>query len=1028
MQQQRRRWLPALLAAASFSAAVVIPFLPASHQKSAAFSFSVRMASSAAGHVQVYFDYGQGFHEADSLVVALAKSEALLPYALPLPRGAFRAFRFDPIDRDGTVTISDPRVIDPKGRQARDFALSEFKPLNQIQSLREKAGRLEIVVTPHGDDPQLLLSFDPPLTLALRWQDGARVWLELAAGVFGALLLLFGLARAIRPHLDPVAIGRWLSRHPGRTIAIVAAGSVIASAYPVVFLGKSYVSPNLDASLLYDGFPTLPGYADGGIVDLKGSDIGAAAWQSVPYSSVEHRALLREGEWPVWNRYNSCGTPLLGQGQSMFGDPLHLLVVAANGASWAWDLKYLIAKWLFAAGLGLTVIALARHLPAALIVSVAAPFVGFFVYRVNHPAFFSLCYAPWPLYCWLRIAQAGSWRAMAGYSLGLVAANASLMASGTVKEAYVLLLTLNFSGTCVLLAAPAPWRIRLGRLAWLAWVGCLFALLTAPLWFTFVETLRESLTDYDLPNAYQIQPGMMLGAFDEAFYRPLVEDAQVFNPSVNFLILGGLLYFAATLRRQFSDRAAMALAASMLVPLSFVFGVVPPSWIVRVPFLANVIHIDNSFSCALVVLWSVLAGLGFATAAKRLGTREGRDDLAIAGLLLGALVFEYLGFGHAVHRPSFLHARFSMLKAGETLPASPFVWVYLATLLAALVALGVIARRALQRHSVSVAQFLVLALCAGALLWRQGQQAAPAGFEDYAVHPALRVNFSAPSGAIKFVQDAQRSGPARGIGLQSNFTPGWTDAYGLEGISGPDALMNPAYIELTGLSPLEHMTEWWLYLRADNLAAARPFLDFLNVQYYFARKNDSAAPAAGLKLDRAADLDVYESPTAWPRAFFTDHLVVYREPGELMRRILQGDGQPFAAVQAGDLAAAPALASLVANPVPVAPVAATNYWLTEDGTSFDILAPRRGIVVLSETYWPGYAHAEVDRRKAPVVRINHAFEGIAIESPGFHRINVTYRPRHFTLLLELALAGGALLLGSCWLLARRASIPAACPP
>ena len=70
---------------------------------------------------------------------------------------------------------------------------------------------------------------------------------------------------------------------------------------------------------------------------------------------------------------------------------------------------------LYATGLGLTVLLLtARNggkgpltavLPAAL-VTLAAPFFGFFVYRLNHPAFFSVCYAPWPLYCWLRLAAA----------------------------------------------------------------------------------------------------------------------------------------------------------------------------------------------------------------------------------------------------------------------------------------------------------------------------------------------------------------------------------------------------------------------------------------------------------------------------------------------------------------------------------------------------------------------------------------------------------------------------------------------
>ena len=61
--------------------------------------------------------------------------------------------------------------------------------------------------------------------------------------------------------------------------------------------------------------------------------------------------------------YNAGGVPLLAQGQSMFGDPLHLFVIAARGAAWAWDAKYLVAKWLFATALGLIVLRLSSSVP-----------------------------------------------------------------------------------------------------------------------------------------------------------------------------------------------------------------------------------------------------------------------------------------------------------------------------------------------------------------------------------------------------------------------------------------------------------------------------------------------------------------------------------------------------------------------------------------------------------------------------------------------------------------------------------------
>ena len=1000
------KWLSGstLFVAALFSAAAVVPFLPAAHKRSRGYALEALMTSSVPGHVQLYYDSGDGFREDDSTTLPLDRSETPLPYRLDVPAGSYRSFRFDPIDRDGTVTIAAVRVVDRQGRVVRAVPASAFRPAHQIQSMRESGGRLEVVMAPGADDPQLMVELDPPILLPLPWGDIAFPWLGRAAAVFAVLaILLLALDRSARLRDFCAGMVRWAAARPRLALALTAAAAAIASAYPVVFLGKSFVAPNFGSILLYDDFPTLPGYSGSGTVDVKGSDVGAIMWQAVPYSAVQHRALFRDGELPLWNRYDSAGTPLLGQGQSMFGDPLHFLVVAADGAAWAWDFKFLASKWLLALGLGLIVLTLTRHLGSALLICLGAPFMGFFIYRLNHPAFFSLCYAPWTLYCWIRIAEPASRRCCCRWACGLFLADLALMLSGTAKEAYMLLLSLNLAGGALLLASRAPWRERLLKLAGLAGLAVLFAALTAPVWLSFLETLKVSYTSYDAVSAFQIQPGMLLGAFDEAFYRPLEMGERLFNPSANFLILAGLLYFLATLRHQFADRAIAVLAVFSLLPLSLAFGLVPPAWIESVPFLANVAHIDNTFTCVLIVLWSVLAGAGFATASRRLGTPEGRGDLIFAGLLLFALVFQFFAFRQAVHRPNYdVAMTFTAVKIGQSVPMSPFVRGYLAVLLAALVSLGLLARAALRRGFWTPALGGGVALCLLALLWRFGQQAEPAGFEDYAVHPAPRVDFHAKSGAVRWIQAAVRTDPGRSIGLQNNLFPGWSAMYGLEEINGPDALINPRYRELTLLAPLDREWDWRLYLSRSMLAQARPFLDFLNTRYYLDLRSDQAALGALLKLDRTGDLDVYESPTAWPRAFFTDRVVLYRDAPDFMALLEKGDGRPFAAAQASDSATCRALGGMTRDSLDgrVA-IAATDYRLTENSTSLSVDAPSAGIVVLTEAYWPGYPHVRIDGRRAAVLRINHAFQGFLVD-PGHHRIIVEYGPRNFGWLLGAA--------------------------
>lgn len=144
--------------------------------------------------------------------------------------------------------------------------------------------------------------------------------------------------------------------------------------------GKSFLSPNNNPGiyLLYGQMPTVPSYEDTTSDDEFGADLGAVMYYSWPTSSVEGRALLRDHELPLWNRFDSTGIPLLGQGQSMLGDPLHLLVLLTNGSAGWWDLKYILAKLLFAFSIGLCVMTATRHVPAAIIMAASSLLSAFF--------------------------------------------------------------------------------------------------------------------------------------------------------------------------------------------------------------------------------------------------------------------------------------------------------------------------------------------------------------------------------------------------------------------------------------------------------------------------------------------------------------------------------------------------------------------------------------------------------------------------------------------------------------------------
>jgi len=282
-----------LLAALLFSAVVVVPYLPSTRQTYDRFRLEVTIVSNQSGHVQLYPDSGLGFDEATSVRLNLAQSREPTVYRFALPTGTYRAFRLDPNDRDGTVTLASARIVDRAGRIFRTIDPAEFKPAAQIASLRQTAGRLEVVIAPGNNDPQLLVEFAQPVVVSASPQEVITEFLVRAGGVFiGLLALLLGLDRAAAARAVLILAGRRILLRPGMAVALVAAVAVVASAWPVVFLGRSYVSPNNGTILLYDGFPTLPGYTSAQTADVSGSDIGAVMWQHVRFSIMQRRALL----------------------------------------------------------------------------------------------------------------------------------------------------------------------------------------------------------------------------------------------------------------------------------------------------------------------------------------------------------------------------------------------------------------------------------------------------------------------------------------------------------------------------------------------------------------------------------------------------------------------------------------------------------------------------------------------------------------------------------------------------------------
>lgn len=957
--------------------AVIMLFIFTPLQERFCSYLDLEIQASIKGTAQVFYDLGNGFIEKDSASFITEQSDRPVPYHIRIPFGRLRAVRLDPIDRPSAVHISDIKISVP-GQKSIIIPSSRLNPENDIVFHKDIKGYR--IITADAGDPFLSAVLDTPLDLR---PDINFILPEMLSWFFiisAVSLFLFYSLRSVfyRCHC-------FFYQHPSALILLMSVLAVVLSAFPVVFSQRSFVSPGCGACLLYDDRPALPDYNETRISCPPGSDVGAMMWQHLPYSVIQKRALKEHFELPLYNRYNSCGTSLIGQGQSMLGDPLHALVMLFNDTAVSWDIKFLLAKFLFTFGIGMLVFVSLRHLPASLLMVFSSAFTGFFVFRFNHPAFFSLCYSPWILYFWFKFTEAASKKSIRSSITGLFAASWLLITSGTVKEAYILLLLLNLAGLTVFLLSGKE-RLKPQRFLPLILIFIIFMLSSSFIWITFIRTLGQSSTDYDAPSALQLPLSSLAGFFDEIFLRQIHPLSWVYNPAVNFFILMGFLYSLTGFRDLIKrDKIYKGVFLSALLPFSLVFGIIPAGLIVKIPFIRNIHHINNTFSCVLVIYIILLSSYGIKALWK-----SPRDSF------LRRYIFTLSGF------VLLLVLYFTGTKtAGE----SAFFCINLVLLFFAFVFCPPALRKISLKRPLML---LLLIICMIIFHYRSGMHYHGI-FDDHLMIPGLRTDLLAPSKAIDYIRD-DRSAPHRTAGFGRILFSGFNGVYGIESIGGVDGLRNRYYADFIDSSGIKINGRIIItVIEEGSLEELKPVYDMLNVKYYL--QDPSSGTVNGLKLLNQSDLDVYSSTSVWPRAFFTSACSLYSEPREFIDMIKKGDGRPFSAVQAGSdsPAAFPGISEGQKDRIIVP---AHDYKLTNNKTSFYINAPRKGIAVLSETYYKGDFIARVNGSPARYFRVNHAFKGIFIEKPGKYHIEFIYRPRYFTFLLIIS--GIAFLMLILW--------------
>lgn len=185
---------------------------------------------------------------------------------------------------------------------------------------------------------------------------------------------------------------------------------------------------------------------------------GFGDWQWFHHSwEVARVAIMRFGEWPLWDPHHCGGIPLWGQPQAQAYSPTWWATGLAFGTVPGHKLFILIHHVVGFVGMW----TVARRFygfagPASALTAVAWAFSGYFAWRASggHSTFLGFHYVPWIFLCWRRAHDDLRYSAGVGALMGLV-----LFEGGTYPFPLTVLLLL-VDALAILIERPrALWRV-----------------------------------------------------------------------------------------------------------------------------------------------------------------------------------------------------------------------------------------------------------------------------------------------------------------------------------------------------------------------------------------------------------------------------------------------------------------------------------------------------------------------------------------------------------------------------------------
>jgi len=697
-----------------------------------------------------------------------------------------------------------------------------------------------------------------------------------------------------------------------------------------------------------------------------------------------HHANLRQGRFPLWNPFISCGAPALAASQNAILFPIRLLyslldpLRAAAAEAFSKLLCAGFFTFIFVRRLGV-------GFSGALLSGIAFGLCGFMVVWLGHPHVNCAMWLPLLLYFIegqfaARAAGAGSrfpFRATAGFSIafGFMLLGGHPPTSLHVAAASILYFLFRlFSGD-----DGAPKRIHLRSL--LVGMAAGF-LLAAPQVLPFLEyyglssapltsaNIERASTSLDVKTFVNYLLPMIAGSpvrnFENLGQFFQLTPAESFNERSGFVgVLTVFLALAAALHVR--DRRVLFFAALGAASACVVLGLWPvPLILGSLPVIGSI----NHTRLILLICFSlaVLAGFGLDRLHEIRNKRWFRSSLGASMIAAACLA-------------GWVLRRLEPALTSDQEGVNPFIYEQLA-MFAAGMTLVLFVSLGPKRLSAPVS----LCWVSIELLWF-GMGYNPA-IPRYDYYPA------APS--IRFLQ--RDDSMFRISGIDGVLPPNTGEVYGLYDVRGQDFMTVRRYEEfVTGAAG-----DFWFY---SSNARLTPSLLLSNTRYILTRP-DHELPASNFTRVYQGEVDIYEIHPFLERAMLVYGHEVIRNRYEILRRLWSPGFDPREIVilerPPKPAVTGPEQAKSALEPR----VEMVRY--EADEVTIELASPKPGFLLLLDTHFPGWK-AFVDERPAEIYRANLNFRAVAVPA-GESTVRFRYRPLSFRLGILLCLVGVGFIL------------------